>query len=36
MKGLYFSGVLFRSQGMRTGDYRKQFDLKPHMPVLGT
>lgn len=36
MKGLYFLGVLFRSQGMRTGDYKKQFDLMPHMSVLGT
>lgn len=36
MKGLCFLGVLFRSHGMRTGDYKKQFDLKPHMSFLGT
>ncbi len=37
MKGLYFLGeVLLRSPGMRTGDYEKQFDLKPQMGVSGT
>lgn len=37
MKGLYFLGeVLLRSPGMRTGDYKKWFDLKPDMAVLGT
>lgn len=37
MKGLYFLGeVLLRSPGIKTGDYKKRFDLEPHMSVLGT
>lgn len=37
MKGLYFLGeVLLRSPGIKTGDYKKRFDLEAHMSVLGT
>lgn len=32
MKGLYFLGeVLLRSPGIKTGDYKKRFDLEPHV-----
>lgn len=35
MKGLCFLGeVLLRSPGMRTGDYKKRFDSKPHMVAM--